>query len=78
MEYNRKAIESLEKRQFIYIKTEERDRPKKEEINAALNGYEDREAFLIRDLRGWALVFRTEASEQTMPENVWKILEKIN
>lgn len=49
--------------------------PMDEEIKKALKGYEDREAFLWNNMRGWALVFKTEINEKSFK---WDRLRKVN
>lgn len=51
------------------------NRPTEEQIREALKGYENREAFLVNNKRGWAVVFKTHKNK-TMYR--WENLKKIN
>lgn len=61
-----------------YIERCQENRPTDAEIKKALCGYEDREAYLDCNMRGWALIFRTESNEDLRSEEAWDSLKKIN
>ena len=58
-----------------YMDRCEENRPTEKEIEAALFGFEDREAYLWCNMRGWCLVFRTDANEDMF---AWDAMEKVN
>lgn len=49
--------------------------PSQEQVTKMLIGYEDREAYLWNNMRGYSLVFRTESNEDMF---IWDNLEKVN
>lgn len=58
-----------------YEERTEKTMPTNEKIKNALKGYEDREAYLWSNARGWCLIFRTEKNEKMF---VWDKLKKVN
>ena len=49
--------------------------PSREQVAKMLVGYDDREAYLWNNTRGYSLVFRTESNENMFN---WDNLEKVN